>query len=106
MPNVNGKEFPYTPEGRLAAEMAKQEADSLRPFRGAISEREMEMLRAQSSPMQMDAINEDELMSRVEGQRAMAMRTPSASSPKLKRKLGMTKRPTRAGTKRYGTVKG
>jgi|TARA_A100001037_G_scaffold290617_1_gene303692 hypothetical protein len=99
MPNVNGKEFPYTPEGRLAAEMAKQEADSLRPFRGAISEREMEMLRAQSSPMQMDAINE-------EVQRAMAMRTPSASSPKLKRKLGMTKRPTRAGTKRYGTVKG
>ena len=91
MPNVNGKEFPYTPEGRLAAEMAKQEADSLRPFRGAISEREMEMLRAQSSPMQMDAINE-------EVQRAMAMRTPSASSPKLKRKLGMTKRPTRAGT--------
>ena len=57
------------------------------------------MLRAQSSPMQMDAINE-------EVQRAMAMRTPSASSPKLKRKLGMTKRPTRAGTKRYGTVKG
>ena len=99
MPNVNGKEFPYTPEGRLAAEMAKQEADSLRPFRGAISEREMEMLRAQSSPMQMDAIYE-------EVQRAMAMRTPSASSPKLKRKLGMTKRPTRAGTKRYGTVKG
>lgn len=99
MPNVNGKEFPYTPEGRLAAEMAKQEADSLRPFRGAISEREMEMLRAQSSPMQMDAINE-------EVQRAIAMRTPSASSPKLKRKLGMTKRPTRAGTKRYGTVKG
>ena len=99
MPNVNGKEFPYTPEGRLAAEMAKQEADSLRPFRGAISEREMEMLRAQSSPMQMDAINE-------EVQRAMAMRAPSASSPKLKRKLGMTKRPTRAGTKRYGTVKG
>ena len=99
MPNVNGKEFPYTPEGRLAAEMARQEADSLRPFRGAISEREMEMLRAQSSPMQMDAINE-------EVQRAMAMRTPSASSPKLKRKLGMTKRPTRAGTKRYGTVKG
>ena len=99
MPNVNGKEFPYTPEGRLAAEMAKQEADSLRPFRGAISEREMEMLRAQSSPMQMDAINE-------EVQSAMAMRTPSASSPKLKRKLGMTKRPTRAGTKRYGTVKG
>ena len=99
MPNVNGKEFPYTPEGRLAAEMAKQEADSLRPFRGAISEREMEMLRAQSSPMQMDAINE-------EVQRAMAMRTPSASSPKLKKKLGMTKRPTRAGTKRYGTVKG
>ena len=99
MPNVNGKEFPYTPEGRLAAEMAKQEADSLRPFRGAISEREMELLRAQSSPMQMDAINE-------EVQRAMAMRTPSASSPKLKRKLGMTKRPTRAGTKRYGTVKG
>ena len=99
MPNVNGKEFPYTPEGRLAAEMAKQEADSLRPFRGAISEREMEMLRAQSSPMQMDAINE-------EVQRAMAMRTPSASSSKLKRKLGMTKRPTRAGTKRYGTVKG
>ena len=99
MPNVNGKEFPYTPEGRLAAEMAKQEADSLRPLRGAISEREMEMLRAQSSPMQMDAINE-------EVQRAMAMRTPSASSPKLKRKLGMTKRPTRAGTKRYGTVKG
>ena len=99
MPNVNGKEFPYTPEGRLAAEMAKQEADSLRPFLGAISEREMEMLRAQSSPMQMDAINE-------EVQRAMAMRTPSASSPKLKRKLGMTKRPTRAGTKRYGTVKG
>ena len=99
MPNVNGKEFPYTPEGRLAAEMAKQEADSLRPFRGAISEREMEMLRAQSSPTQMDAINE-------EVQRAMAMRTPSASSPKLKRKLGMTKRPTRAGTKRYGTVKG
>ena len=76
MPNVNGKEFPYTPEGRLAAEMAKQEADSLRPFRGAISEREMEMLRAQSSPMQMDAINE-------EVQRAMAMSTPSASSPKL-----------------------
>ena len=99
MPNVNGKEFPYTPEGRLAAEMSKQEADSLRPFRGAISEREMEMLRAQSSPMQMDAINE-------EVQRAIAMRTPSASSPKLKRKLGMTKRPTRAGTKRYGTVKG
>ena len=99
MPNVNGKEFPYSPEGRLAAAMAKQEADSLRPFRGAISEREMEMLRAQSSPMQMDAINE-------EVQRAMAMRTPSASSPKLKRKLGMTKRPTRAGTKRYGTVKG
>ena len=99
MPNVTGKEFPYTPEGRLAAEMAKQEADSLRPFRGAISEREMEMLRAQSSPMQMDAINE-------EVQRAMAMRTPSASSPKLKRKLGMTKRPTRAGTKRYGSVKG
>ena len=99
MPNVNGKEFPYTPEGRLAAEMAKQEADNLRPFRGAISEREMEMHRAQSSPMQMDAINE-------EVQRAMAMRTPSASSPKLKRKLGMTKRPTRAGTKRYGTVKG
>jgi hypothetical protein len=99
MPNVNGKEFPYTPEGRLAAEMAKQEADSLRPFRGAISEREMEMLRAQSSPMQMDAINE-------EVQKAMAMRNPSASSPKLKRKLGMTKRPTRAGTKRYGTVKG
>ena len=99
MPNVNGKEFPYTPEGRLAAEMAKQEADSLRPFRGAISEREMEMLRAQSSPMQMDAINE-------EVQKAMAMRNPSASSPKLRRKLGMTKRPTRAGTKRYGTVKG
>ena len=99
MPNVNGKEFPYTPEGRLAAEMAKQEADSLRPFRGAISEREMEMLRAQSSPMQMDAINE-------EVQKAMAMRNPSASSPKLKRKLGMTKRSTRAGTKRYGTVKG
>ena len=99
MPNVNGKEFPYTPEGRLAAEMAKQAAASLRPFRGAISEREMEMLRAQSSPMQMDAINE-------EVQKAMAMRNPSASSPKLKRKLGMTKRPTRAGTKRYGTVKG
>ena len=78
MPNVNGKEFPYTPEGRLAAEMARQEVDSLRPLR----ERQEEV------------------------QIAMAMRTPSASSPKLKRKLGMTKRPTRAGTKRYGTVKG
>lgn len=102
MPNVNGKEFPYTPEGRLAAEMARQEVDSLRPLRDRQRESQMEILRAQQEADSLRPLRERQ----EEVQRAMAMRTPSASSPKLKRKLGMTKRPTRAGTKRYGTVKG
>jgi len=80
--------------------MANGPGKKLKGFKGAISEKELEMaLRHSGSPEELDQLKQAIAM------RQLNMRTPSESSSKLRRQLGMTKNPTTAGTSKFGKFK-
>jgi hypothetical protein len=80
--------------------MANGPGKKLKGFKGAISEKELEMaLRHSGSPEELDQLKQAIAM------RQLNMRTPSQSSSKLRRQLGMTKNPTTAGTSKFGKFK-
>ena len=78
--------------------MANGPGKKFKGFKGAISEKELEMaLRNAGGPIgavKVDLTNT--------GIRQQDRRTPSQSSSRLRRRLGMTKNPTTAGTSKFG----
>tara|TARA_Y100001951_G_C11090421_1_gene156395 strand:- start:41 stop:286 length:246 start_codon:yes stop_codon:yes gene_type:complete len=77
--------------------MANGPGKKFKGLKGAISEKELEMaLRNAGGPEELHQLKQDIAM------RQLNMRTPSQSSSRLRRQLGMTKNPTTAGTSKFG----
>ena len=85
--------------------MANGPGKKLKGFKGAISEKELEMaLRHSGSPEELDQLKQAIAMRQL-NMRTPSQRTPSRSSSRLRRQLGMTKNPTTAGTSKFGKFK-
>lgn len=92
MPNVNGKRFPYTPEGKMRARQEQQRNLELARVGGEAHRR---MLGAQATERELSRVG-------GEAHRTLgAARTPGELK-RIRRLLGMDQRPTTAGTSRFG----
>ena len=98
MPNVNGKRFPYTPEGKMRARQEQQRNLPDQTYN------ELARVGGKAHRRMVGAQATEGELSRVGGAAHRALggaRTPGELK-RIRRLLGMNQHPTTAGTSRFG----